>query len=140
MLHDDAIIIVIIFGIKECFFNIYLLSISTSFLVLRAPKSWSKHFFSAVFQLFSFILKFFQWFHGWNQQKSWKRLKKMFQPAFECAKTQKLVQIQKRSDPDPNLVDYGWLLLQHSKNIESLHSSRFGPRVKKIGLLLLLRT
>ena len=27
-------------------------------------------FFSAIFQPFLFILKLFQWFHGWNQQKT----------------------------------------------------------------------
>ena len=35
----------------------FLLCISTSFWVLRAPKSWSNYFFSAVFNVFVHIFK-----------------------------------------------------------------------------------
>ena len=40
--------------------NSPLLCISTSFQVLRAPESWSKYFFSAVFNLFFFISNIFR--------------------------------------------------------------------------------
>ena len=44
--------------------------------LLRAPKSWSKHLFSAVFKKI-LIKNLFQWFHAWNQQKNvWKWTKK----------------------------------------------------------------
>ena len=91
-----------------------MLYISTSFWVLRTPKSWSKKNFSC-FQPFSvnfftfilpsiillivagssvlyFISDIFSWFQAWNHwkrlkmnKKGWKRLKKLFRPAFGCA-------------------------------------------------------
>ena len=60
------------FGKVEHF---WLLCILTSFWVLRATKSWSNYFFSR-FQTFLFILNLFQWFHGWNQQKTSENEKK----------------------------------------------------------------
>ena len=47
----------------------WLLYISTSFRLLRTPKSWSKYFFQP-FQTFMFILNLFQWFHPWNKWKT----------------------------------------------------------------------
>ena len=46
-----------------------MLCISTSFWLLHAPKSWLKYFFHPI-SSFLLILNFFQWFHGWNQQKT----------------------------------------------------------------------
>ena len=73
------------------YFIVYLLCILTGFWVLRAPKSWSKHFFSR-FQPFLFISKLF---HR-NQSKNAENIKKSTekkqfwgttsgsQPAFAC--------------------------------------------------------
>ena len=56
---------------------IQLLCISTSFHVLRAPESWWKIFFSAIFNLSSSLKKFSVHFHLKSLKKVLKCLKKL---------------------------------------------------------------
>ena len=58
--------------------KVKVLCISTSFWVLRTPKSWLNYFFISHVQLFLFILNLFQWFTAWNQQKTSENEKKLF--------------------------------------------------------------
>ena len=53
----------------------WLLCISTSFWVLRAPKSWSKHFFQPFFYFFCSIQTFFSDFTPEINKNVWKLTK-----------------------------------------------------------------
>ena len=75
-----------ILGVASKIKNIWrLLCILTNFWVLRAPKSWSKHFFQQFFNLFCSFQSFLQWCHGWNTKKALKWTKKVEKPK-SCSK------------------------------------------------------
>ena len=57
--------------------HVHLLYILTSFWVLRAPKSWSKHFLQPFFNLFCSFYGFFSDFTAEINKKVWKWTKKL---------------------------------------------------------------
>ena len=67
----------------------YLLCISTSFWVLRAPEGQLKHFLQLFSTYFIHFRCFFLDFSFKMNKKGWKRWKKYFWPAFACAQQPK---------------------------------------------------
>ena len=65
--------------------KIKVLCFWTSFRVLRETKSLSKHFFQPFSTRFLLISAMKSLKKVWNEQKSWKRLKKKFWRLFGCA-------------------------------------------------------